>query len=196
MPAAMPALYECPWSLNGTRTVLQGALSPVVPGASLVRLHPIGGSQAYIGSVSPTSLTLELSPLPADPQTRQAADEEFAAARAGRPQSQSLEHMVLQVPAEDVSGDPLLHCTLRAALLRLPEIPRAVVVLRFQEDLDPLDIAATLDLPVTLPRRSCHYFPRDVRRSFPRTSARIPTLDCALKYSGCPRNWPLRPRRC
>jgi RNA polymerase sigma-70 factor, ECF subfamily len=183
----------------------------------------MGGSQAYIGSVSPTSLTLELSSLPADPQTRQAADDEFAAARAGdttafvrlirqhqarvfslalrltgrredaeelaqdtflglhaqlrnlesalhvrhwvcrtvthrsidllrararRPQSQSLEHMKLEVPVEDVSGDPLLHRTLRAALLHLPEIPRAVVVLRFQEDLDPLDIAATLDLPL------------------------------------------------
>jgi RNA polymerase sigma-70 factor (ECF subfamily) len=56
--------------------------------------------------------------------------------------------MLLEVPVEDVSGDPLLHRTLRAVLLRLPEIPRAVVVLRFQEDLDPLDIAATLDLPV------------------------------------------------
>jgi RNA polymerase sigma-70 factor, ECF subfamily len=33
-------------------------------------------------------------------------------------------------------------------LLHLPEIPRAIVLLRFQEDLDPLDIAATLDLPV------------------------------------------------
>jgi RNA polymerase sigma-70 factor, ECF subfamily len=53
---------------------------------------------------------------------------------------------LLEVPIEDASGDPLLHRTLRALLLRLPEVPRAVLVLRFQEDLDPLDIAATLDL--------------------------------------------------
>ncbi|HTB68495.1 MAG TPA: sigma-70 family RNA polymerase sigma factor [Steroidobacteraceae bacterium] len=69
-------------------------------------------------------------------------------ARARRPQAQSLDQMMLEVPVEDASGDPLLHRTLRAVLLRLPEIPRAVVVLRFQEDLDPLDIAATLDLPI------------------------------------------------
>ncbi len=55
---------------------------------------------------------------------------------------------MLEVPVEDPSGDPLFHRTLRALLLRLPEIPRAVLVLRFQEDLDPLDIAATLDLPL------------------------------------------------
>jgi RNA polymerase sigma-70 factor (ECF subfamily) len=173
--------------------------------------------------VSPTSLTLDLSPLPADPHIRQAADTDFAAARAGdtgafvrlirhhqarvfslalrltgrredaeelaqdtflglyaqlrnlesalhvrhwvcrtvthrsidllrararRPQAQSLDQMMVELPVEDVGGDPLLHRTLRAVLLRLPEIPRAVVVLRFQEDLDPLDIAATLDLPL------------------------------------------------
>jgi RNA polymerase sigma-70 factor, ECF subfamily len=68
--------------------------------------------------------------------------------RARRPQSVSVDHLLLAVPVEDDSGDPLLHRTLRALLLRLPEIPRAVLVLRFQEDLDPLDIAATLELPV------------------------------------------------
>jgi RNA polymerase sigma-70 factor, ECF subfamily len=68
--------------------------------------------------------------------------------RARRPQGESIEQLLLAVPVEDDSGDPLLHRTLRALLLRLPEIPRAVMVLRFQEDLDPLDIAATLDLPL------------------------------------------------
>jgi RNA polymerase sigma-70 factor (ECF subfamily) len=68
--------------------------------------------------------------------------------RARRPQSAAGDSLLLEVPVEDDSGDPLLHRTLRALLLRLPEVPRAVVVLRFQEDLDPLDIATTLDLPV------------------------------------------------
>jgi RNA polymerase sigma-70 factor (ECF subfamily) len=68
--------------------------------------------------------------------------------RARRPQTQSIDLLLLAVPVEDDSGDPLLHRTLRALLLRLPEIARAVVVLRFQEDLDPLDIAATLELPL------------------------------------------------
>lgn len=67
--------------------------------------------------------------------------------RARRPVF-ALDPMLLEVPVEDASGDPLLHRTLRALLLRLPEVPRAVLVLRFQEDLDPADIAATLDLPV------------------------------------------------
>ncbi|HEY4342367.1 MAG TPA: RNA polymerase sigma factor [Steroidobacteraceae bacterium] len=173
--------------------------------------------------MSPTSLTLELSSLPAELQSRQVADFDFTAARAGdvgafvrlvrqhqarvfslalrltgrredaeelaqdtflglygqlrslesalhvrhwvcrtvthrsidllrararRPQSRSLDQLMLEVPVEDVGGDPLLHRTLRAVLLRLPEIPRAVVILRFQEDLDPLDIAAMLDLPL------------------------------------------------
>lgn len=69
-------------------------------------------------------------------------------ARGRRPQSQPMDLMMLEVPAEDTNGDPLLQRTLRALLLRLPEIPRAVLVLRFQEDLDPLDIAAILDLPL------------------------------------------------
>lgn len=68
--------------------------------------------------------------------------------RARRPQTQSAEHLLLAVPVEDDGEDPLLSRTLRALLLRLPEMPRAVLVLRFQEDLDPLDIAATLDLPL------------------------------------------------
>ena len=68
--------------------------------------------------------------------------------RARRPQSLSMDQLLLAVPVADDSGDPLLHRTLRALLLRLPEIPRAVLVLRFQEDLDPLDIAAMLELPL------------------------------------------------
>jgi RNA polymerase sigma-70 factor (ECF subfamily) len=68
--------------------------------------------------------------------------------RARRPQTHCTEYLLLSVPTADAGGDPLAHRTLRALLLRLPEVPRAVVVLRFQEDLDPLDIAATLDLPL------------------------------------------------
>lgn len=59
-----------------------------------------------------------------------------------------MDQVMLEIPTEDSTEDPLLHRTLRALLLRLPEIPRAVLVLRFQEDLDPSDIAALLDLPL------------------------------------------------
>ncbi len=52
------------------------------------------------------------------------------------------------VPAEPVPGDPLLQRRLRALVARLPPDARAVVVLRYQQDLDPVEIAATLDMPV------------------------------------------------
>lgn len=68
--------------------------------------------------------------------------------RARRPQGQPLDPLLLSVPVEEASGDPLLDRTLRALVLRLPELSRAVVVLRFQEDLGPRDIAETLGLPL------------------------------------------------
>lgn len=52
------------------------------------------------------------------------------------------------VPAEAAGGDPLLQRRLRALIGGLAPDARAVILLRFQEDLDPLDIAATLDMPV------------------------------------------------
>ena len=50
--------------------------------------------------------------------------------------------------AEEDAADPLLQNRLRTLLLGLPEMPRAVLVLRYQEDLDPADIARVLDLPL------------------------------------------------
>jgi len=46
------------------------------------------------------------------------------------------------------TGDPLAGARLRRMLLDLSPDARAVIVLRFQEDLDPADIATALDLPV------------------------------------------------
>jgi RNA polymerase sigma-70 factor, ECF subfamily len=48
----------------------------------------------------------------------------------------------------DVAIDPLWERRLRALLLELPAAPRAVVTLRFQQDLEPAEIAAVLDMPV------------------------------------------------
>ncbi|HEV7631575.1 MAG TPA: sigma-70 family RNA polymerase sigma factor [Steroidobacteraceae bacterium] len=50
--------------------------------------------------------------------------------------------------AETDAYDPVLRRRLLQLLLQLPEMARAVVVLRFQEDLDPVDIARTLDMPI------------------------------------------------
>jgi RNA polymerase sigma-70 factor (ECF subfamily) len=50
--------------------------------------------------------------------------------------------------AIDAAVDPLWTNHIRALLLQLPDAPRAVITLRFQEDLEPAQIAALLDMPV------------------------------------------------
>lgn len=47
-----------------------------------------------------------------------------------------------------IEGDPLLQRQLRELILDLSPAARAVILLRFQEDLDPLDIARTLEMPI------------------------------------------------
>ena len=44
--------------------------------------------------------------------------------------------------------DPMLGATLRRLVASLPEAPRMVMILRYQEDLDPGEIAAILRMPV------------------------------------------------
>ena len=46
------------------------------------------------------------------------------------------------------AGDPLLSRRLRRVVASLPEKPRMVVILRYQEDLEPAEIAELLDMPV------------------------------------------------
>ena len=46
------------------------------------------------------------------------------------------------------SDDPLLQQTLRSLIGELPSAARAVMLLRYQEDLDPLEIARTLEMPI------------------------------------------------
>ena len=54
----------------------------------------------------------------------------------------------LDVAAEPSESDPLLQRRLHALVAQLPAAARAVVLLRYQEDLDPIDIAATLAMPI------------------------------------------------
>jgi RNA polymerase sigma-70 factor, ECF subfamily len=52
-------------------------------------------------------------------------------------------------PAAPASGDdPLLSAMLRDLVAGLPENARVVMILRYQEDLDPMDIAKALDMPI------------------------------------------------
>jgi RNA polymerase sigma-70 factor, ECF subfamily len=50
--------------------------------------------------------------------------------------------------SEAQPADPLLERRLRALVGELPPAARAVVLLRYQEDLDPVDIARTLGMPL------------------------------------------------
>jgi len=45
-------------------------------------------------------------------------------------------------------GDPLLSRQIRQLVASLPETPRAVIALRYQEDLTPEEIAEALSMPV------------------------------------------------
>jgi RNA polymerase sigma-70 factor, ECF subfamily len=51
-------------------------------------------------------------------------------------------------PAVEQQGDPLLNRRLRQLIATLPEKPRMVMVLRYQEDLMPEEIADVLEMPV------------------------------------------------
>jgi len=52
------------------------------------------------------------------------------------------------VAGETGAADPLLQRRMADLVSQLPPAARAVVVLRYQEDLDPVDIASTLDMPI------------------------------------------------
>lgn len=54
----------------------------------------------------------------------------------------------LSMPSDVADRDPLLLRRLRALLAQLPPAPRAVVLLRFQEDLSPNEIARILNMSV------------------------------------------------
>ena len=58
----------------------------------------------------------------------------------------SLDEMPLVSIAD--GGDPLLQRHLQQLLLELSPPARAVLLLRYQEDLDPAEIARTLEMPI------------------------------------------------
>jgi RNA polymerase sigma-70 factor, ECF subfamily len=59
-----------------------------------------------------------------------------------------LEEIDILSSSSSIDPDPLLARTLQRLVAELPASARAVVVLRFQEDLEPREIAEVLDLPV------------------------------------------------
>ncbi len=57
---------------------------------------------------------------------------------------------------ESEDADPLLNDRLRRMVGELPESARMVVLLRYQEDLDPSDIAGMLNMPVSTVKSHLH----------------------------------------
>ena len=53
-----------------------------------------------------------------------------------------------EIAIEDGPGDPLLSRQLRQLVASLPTMQRTVIVLRYQEDLTPEEIASVLSMPV------------------------------------------------
>jgi RNA polymerase sigma-70 factor (ECF subfamily) len=54
------------------------------------------------------------------------------------------------------TGDPLMSDVLRKLVAALPERARAIVVMRYQEDLDPAEISRILDMPASSVKSLLH----------------------------------------
>jgi RNA polymerase sigma-70 factor (ECF subfamily) len=70
---------------------------------------------------------------------------------AGRQRRRRPQMALEDVPepaAETAVRDPMLGARLRRLIATLPETPRVVMVLRYQEDLDPAEIGQMLEMPV------------------------------------------------
>ncbi len=78
---------------------------------------------------------------------------DYARRRSHRPEAREVrldEVAEPRSPAE--GGDPMLAGKLRKLVASLPEKPRMVVILHFQEDLDAAEIASVLNMPVSTVR--------------------------------------------
>ena len=76
-----------------------------------------------------------------------------------------------EIAAADTGADPLLERCLRDLVLRLPPVPRAVVLLRYQEDLDPPEIARTLGTPLNTVKSHLKRSLALLRRRYEETAA-------------------------
>jgi RNA polymerase sigma-70 factor (ECF subfamily) len=69
-----------------------------------------------------------------------------------------------EVQAHDRPADPLLDKRLRELIGELPEMQRAVVTLRYQEDLDPSEICRIVGVPVNTVKSHLHRALQSLRR--------------------------------
>ncbi|HET8799344.1 MAG TPA: RNA polymerase sigma factor [Thermoanaerobaculia bacterium] len=84
-------------------------------------------------------------------------------ARRSRLRAVSLDDAA-ELPAHQRSRDPLLDRRLRTLVDELPEMQRAVLTLRYQEDLDPSEICRIVNLPVNTVKSHLHRALQSLRR--------------------------------
>lgn len=77
-------------------------------------------------------------------------------------------HDTFHPASAGVMSDPMLQEGLRKAVGTLPEWQRAVVILRYQEDMDPEEIAAVLEIPVNTVKSRLHRAIEALREKFDR----------------------------
>ena len=68
------------------------------------------------------------------------------------------------LPTRERAADPLLDRRLKSLLQELPELQRAVVTLRYQEDLDPSEICRIVGIPVNTVKSHLHRALQSLRR--------------------------------
>jgi RNA polymerase sigma-70 factor, ECF subfamily len=76
--------------------------------------------------------------------------------RKRRPRSTVALEDAAEPSIAEEQGDPLLNRRLRQLIATLPEKPRMVMVLRYQEDLTPEEIAGVLEMPVRTVKSHLH----------------------------------------
>lgn len=71
--------------------------------------------------------------------------------------------------APAAAGDPMLRGMLARLVAALPDRPRMIVILRYQEDLEPAEIAEVLEIPVGTVKSNLHRSLKVLRRRVERT---------------------------
>jgi RNA polymerase sigma-70 factor (ECF subfamily) len=74
-----------------------------------------------------------------------------------------------EIRASDHAADPLLDRKLKRLIAELPETQRAVVTLRYQEDLDPSEICRIVGMPVNTVKSHLHRALQTLRRKLETT---------------------------
>lgn len=69
-----------------------------------------------------------------------------------------------ELPAQATHADPLLDRKLKRLVEELPDVQRAVVTLRYQEDLDPSEICRIVGMPVNTVKSHLHRALQSLRR--------------------------------